>query len=183
MLEQQTKPVYLQSVEDVFNEVQSSPAGLSSQEVASRLENTGGKNIYKEGRKITFRKFVDQFKDFMILVLLVAAVVSMFAHQGDPDPTDAIIILAVVLMLNASSRVFQESKAEEATIEALKKNGFTCASVLRDGHVEHIKGEDIVVGDVGILEAGMSSQRICRLFEVKHSENRKSHFNRGISSG
>ena len=56
---------------------------------------------------------MDQFKDFMILVLLVAAVVSMFAHQGEPDPTDAIIILAVVL-LNAVLGVFQESKAEEA---------------------------------------------------------------------
>ena len=164
MLEQQTKPVYLQSVEDVFKEVQSSPSGLSSQEAASRLEKYGANTLQEGKEKSLLEKFVDQFKDFMILVLLVAAVVSMFAHQGEPDPTDAIIILAVVL-LNAVLGVFQESKAEEA-IEALKKMASPVASVLRDGHVEHIKGEDIVVGDVVILEAGDVVPADMRLFEV-----------------
>jgi len=163
-LEQQTKPVYLQSVEEVFNEVQSSPAGLSSQEVASRLEKYGANTLQEGKKKSLLEKFVDQFKDFMILVLLVAAVVSMFAHSGEPDPTDAIIILAVVL-LNAILGVFQESKAEEA-IEALKKMASPVASVLRDGHVEHVKGEDIVVGDVVILEAGDVVPADMRLFEV-----------------
>ena len=164
MLEQQTKPVYLQSVEDVFKEVQSSPSGLSSQEAASRLEKYGANTLQEGKEKSLLEKFVDQFKDFMILVLLVAGVVSMFAHQGEPDPTDAIIILAVVL-LNAVLGVFQESKAEEA-IEALKKMASPVASVLRDGHVEHIKGEDIVVGDVVILEAGDVVPADMRLFEV-----------------
>lgn len=164
MLEQQTKPVYLQSVEDVLKEVQSSPSGLSSQEAASRLEKYGANTLQEGKKKSLLEKFVDQFKDFMILVLLVAAVVSMFAHQGEPDPTDAIIILAVVL-LNAVLGVFQESKAEEA-IEALKKMASPVASVLRDGHVEHIKGEDIVVGDVVILEAGDVVPADMRLFEV-----------------
>ena len=164
MLEQQTKHVYSQSVEDVFKEVQSSPSGLSSQEVASRLEKYGANTLQEGKKKSLLEKFVDQFKDFMILVLLVAAVVSMFAHSGEPDPTDAIIILAVVL-LNAILGVFQESKAEEA-IEALKKMASPVASVLRDGHVEHIKGEDIVVGDVVILEAGDVVPADMRLFEV-----------------
>lgn len=164
MLEQQTKHVYLQTVEDVFKEVQSSPSGLSSQEAASRLEKYGANTLQEGKKKTLLEKFVDQFKDFMILVLLVAAVVSMFAHQGDPDPTDAIIILAVVL-LNAVLGVFQESKAEEA-IEALKKMASPVASVLRDGHVEHIKGEDIVVGDVVILEAGDVVPADMRLFKV-----------------
>lgn len=164
MLEQQRKPVYLQSVEEVFKEVQSSPAGLSSQEVASRLEKYGANTLQEGKKKSLLEKFVDQFKDFMILVLLVAAVVSMFAHSGEPDPTDAIIILAVVL-LNAILGVFQESKAEEA-IEALKKMASPVASVLRDGHVEHVKGEDIVVGDIVILEAGDVVPADMRLFEV-----------------
>ena len=164
MLEQQTKHVYLQTVEDVFKEVQSSPSGLSSQEAASRLEKYGANTLQEGKKKTLLEKFVDQFKDFMILVLLVAAVVSMFAHQGDPDPTDAIIILAVVL-LNAVLGVFQESKAEEA-IEALKKMASPVASVLRDGHVEHVKGEDIVVGDIVILEAGDVVPADMRLFEV-----------------
>lgn len=163
-MEQQTKPVYLQSVEEVFNEVQSSPAGLSSQEVAFRLEKYGANTLQEGKKKSLLEKFVDQFKDFMILVLLVAAVVSMFAHSGEPDPTDAIIILAVVL-LNAILGVFQESKAEEA-IEALKKMASPVASVLRDGHVEHVKGEDIVVGDIVILEAGDVVPADMRLFEV-----------------
>ena len=164
LLEQQTKHVYSQSVEDVFKEVKSSPSGLSSQEVASRLEKYGANTLQEGKKKSLLEKFVDQFKDFMILVLLVAAVVSMFAHSGEPDPTDAIIILAVVL-LNAILGVFQESKAEEA-IEALKKMASPVASVLRDGHVEHIKGEDIVVGDVVILEAGDVVPADMRLFEV-----------------
>ena len=164
MLEQQTNPVYLQSTEEVFKEVQSSPSGLSSQEAASRLEKYGANTLQEGKKKSLLEKFVDQFKDFMILVLLVAAVVSMFAHSGEPDPTDAIIILAVVL-LNAILGVLQESKAEEA-IEALKKMASPVASVLRDGHVEHVKGEDIVVGDVVILEAGDVVPADMRLFEV-----------------
>ncbi len=164
MLEQQTNPVYLQSVEEVFKKVQSSPSGLSSKEAASRLEKYGANTLQEGKKKSLLEKFVDQFKDFMILVLLVAAVVSMFAHSGEPDPTDAIIILAVVL-LNAILGVFQESKAEEA-IEALKKMASPVASVLRDGHVEHVKGEDIVVGDVVILEAGDVVPADMRLFEV-----------------
>lgn len=163
-MEQQTNPVYLQSVEEVFKEVQSSPSGLSSKEAASRLEKYGANTLQEGKKKSLLEKFVDQFKDFMILVLLVAAVVSMFAHSGEPDPTDAIIILAVVL-LNAILGVFQESKAEEA-IEALKKMASPVASVLRDGHVEHVKGEDIVVGDVVILEAGDVVPADMRLFEV-----------------
>lgn len=164
MLQQQEKPVYLQSVEDVFKGVQSSPSGLSSKEAAERLEKYGANTLQEGKKKSLLEKFVDQFKDFMILVLLVAAVVSMFAHSGDPDPTDAIIILAVVL-LNAVLGVFQESKAEEA-IEALKKMASPVASVLRDGHVEHIKGEDIVAGDVVILEAGDVVPADMRLFDV-----------------
>ncbi|WP_298648860.1 cation-translocating P-type ATPase [uncultured Granulicatella sp.] len=163
-MEQQTNPVYLQSVEEVFKKVQSSPSGLSSKEAASRLEKYGANTLQEGKKKSLLEKFVDQFKDFMILVLLVAAVVSMFAHSGEPDPTDAIIILAVVL-LNAILGVFQESKAEEA-IEALKKMASPVASVLRDGHVEHVKGEDIVVGDVVILEAGDVVPADMRLFEV-----------------
>lgn len=163
-MQQQEKPVYLQSVEDVFKGVQSSPSGLSSKEAAERLEKYGANTLQEGKKKSLLEKFVDQFKDFMILVLLVAAVVSMFAHSGDPDPTDAIIILAVVL-LNAVLGVFQESKAEEA-IEALKKMASPVASVLRNGHVEHIKGEDIVVGDVVILEAGDVVPADMRLFEV-----------------
>ena len=163
-MQQQEKPVYLQSVEDVFKGVQSSPSGLSSKEAAKRLEKYGANTLQEGKKKSLLEKFVDQFKDFMILVLLVAAVVSMFAHSGDPDPTDAIIILAVVL-LNAVLGVFQESKAEEA-IEALKKMASPVASVLRDGHMEHIKGEDIVVGDVVILEAGDVVPADMRLFEV-----------------
>lgn len=164
LLEQQTKPVYLQSVEDVFKEVQSSPSGLSSQEAASRLEKYGANTLHEGKKKSLLEKFVDQFKDSMVIVLLVAAVVSMFAHSGDPDPTNSIIILVVVL-LNAVLGVFQDSKTEEA-IEALKKMASTVASVLRDGHVEHIKAEDIVVGDVVILEAGDVVPADIRLFEV-----------------
>ena len=114
---------YTQTEEQVLSSVQSTKEGLTSAQAKERLEKYGP-NALQAGEKTTvLQKFINQFKDFMIIVLLAAAVISFFAHEGAPDPTDAIVILAVVI-LNAIVGVIQESKAEEA-IEALQKNGFS----------------------------------------------------------
>lgn len=163
MLEKQ-QAFYAQTEEQVLTAVQSSKEGLTSTQAQERLAKNGP-NALQEGEKTTLvQKFLNQFKDFMIIVLLAAAVISFFAHEGAPDPTDAIVILAVVI-LNAIVGVIQESKAEEA-IEALRKMASPVATVLRDGQHVHVKGEDIVVGDIVLLEAGDVVPADMRLLEV-----------------
>ena len=155
---------YTQTEEQVLSSVQSTKEGLTSAQAKERLEKYGP-NTLQAGEKTTvLQKFINQFKDFMIIVLLAAAVISFFAHDGAPDPTDAIVILAVVI-LNAIVGVIQESKAEEA-IEALQKMASPVATVLRDGEHLHVKGEEIVVGDIVILEAGDVVPADMRLLEV-----------------
>ena len=155
---------YTQTEEQVLSSVQSTKEGLTSAQAKERLEKYGP-NALQAGEKTTvLQKFINQFKDFMIIVLLAAAVISFFAHEGAPDPTDAIVILAVVI-LNAIVGVIQESKAEEA-IEALQKMASPVATVLRDGEHLHVKGEEIVVGDIVVLEAGDVVPADMRLLEV-----------------
>lgn len=155
---------YTQTEEQVLSSVQSTKEGLTSAQAKERIEKYG-LNALQAGEKTTLlQKFINQFKDFMIIVLLAAAVISFFAHEGAPDPTDAIVILAVVI-LNAIVGVIQESKAEEA-IEALQKMASPVATVLRDGEHLHVKGEEIVVGDIVILEAGDVVPADMRLLEV-----------------
>ena len=157
---------YLESVEAVFKEVQSSEAGLSSAEAAARLERNG-KNKLAEAKKVsTLTRFFNQLKDPMIIILLVAAVISAATHiieHGWAVPTDSIIILAVVL-INAVLGVIQESKAEKA-VEALQKMSAATTKTLRDGKVVLVKSEDLVVGDVILLDAGDAIPADCRIFE------------------
>ena len=158
---------YLESTEAVFAEVQSSEAGLSSQEAAARLEKNG-KNKLAEGKKdSTLKKFFDQMKDPMIIILLIAAVISAVTEMIEAGkfvtPTDSIIILVVVL-INAILGVVQESKAEKA-VEALQKMAAATTKTLRDGKVETVKSEDLVVGDVILLDAGDAIPADCRIFE------------------
>ena len=155
------------SVSDVFEKTQSSEAGLTTAEAEKRLQENG-KNKLAEAKKVsTFSRFIDQLKDPMIIILLVAAVISaateMIEAGGFVTPTDAIIILVVVL-INAVLGVAQESKAEKA-VEALQKMSAATSKVIRDGKVQQIKSEDLVVGDVILLDAGDAIPADCRIFE------------------
>ena len=158
---------YLESAEAVFTEVNSSEAGLSSAEAAARLEKNGKNKLAEAKKDSTLKKFFDQMKDPMIIILLVAAVISavteMIEAKGFVVPTDSIIILTVVL-INAILGVIQENKAEKA-VEALQKMSAATTKTLRDGKVENIKSEDLVVGDVILLDAGDAIPADCRIFE------------------
>ena len=158
---------YLHEVSDVFAEVKSSENGLTSAEAEKRLQENG-KNKLAEAKKVSmFSRFVDQLKDPMIIILLIAAVISavteMIEAGGFVTPTDSIIILVVVL-INAVLGVLQESKAEKA-VEALQKMSAATTKVLRDGKIETVKSEDLVVGDVILLDAGDAIPADCRIFE------------------
>ena len=158
---------YLESVEAVFQEVNSNENGLSSAEAAARLEKNGKNKLAEAKKDSTLKKFFDQMKDPMIIILLVAAVISaateMIEAGGFVPPTDSIIILVVVL-INAVLGVVQENKAEKA-VEALQKMSAATTKTLRDGKVENIKSEDLVVGDVILLDAGDAIPADCRIFE------------------
>ncbi|MEG2252802.1 MAG: cation-transporting P-type ATPase, partial [Clostridia bacterium] len=124
-------------------------SGLSAQEAAARLERNG-KNELKQGkRKSIWRMYLEQFKDVMVIVLIVAALVSGILLG---EWVDAAIILFVVL-LNALLGVIQENRAEKS-LEALKKMSSPHAKVRRGGQMLTVPAAELVVGDVVILEAG-----------------------------
>lgn len=155
---------YLSTPEEVFKETSSSEKGLTSDQAQKRLEENG-KNRLEEGKKKSvIRRLLEQFADPMIIILIVAAAISGItaAFEGG-FPSDVIIILFVVI-LNAILGVVQESKAEKA-IEALQEMAAATSKVERDGKVMQIKSEDLVVGDVIILEAGDAVPADARIIE------------------
>ena len=155
---------YLSTPEEVFKETSSSEKGLTSEQAQKRLEENG-KNRLEEGKKKSvIRRLLEQFADPMIIILIVAAAISGItaAFEGG-FPSDVIIILFVVI-LNAILGVIQESKAEKA-IEALQEMAAATSKVERDGKVMQIKSEDLVVGDVIILEAGDAVPADARIIE------------------
>ncbi len=161
---------YLESVENVFQEVQSTPQGLTSAEAQKRAEQYGKNKLAEAKKDSMLKKFFDQMKDPMIIILIIAAAISAVTEYIEASaaghsffPTDTLIILAVVL-INAVLGVMQESKAEKA-VEALQKMSAATTKTLRDGKVEVIKSEDLVVGDVIILDAGDAIPADCRIFE------------------
>ena len=129
--------------------------GLTSQMAAERLAQKGRNELAEtDGKKSLFWRFLAQFDDFMILLLLGAAVVSVVISRlsGENDVLDAMMILGIVV-LNAALGLFQESKAEKA-LEALKKMAAPHARVVRDGIVREIPAAEVVPGDLLLLETG-----------------------------
>ncbi|MBF0787650.1 MULTISPECIES: cation-translocating P-type ATPase [unclassified Streptococcus] len=161
--EQKRRAFYTQDADHVLRELDANEQGLSSSEAKKRLE-VYGRNELEEGEKRSLlTKFLDQFKDMMIIILLIAAILSVVT-SGCEDIADAIIILAVVI-INAIFGVYQEGKAEEA-IEALKSMSSPAARVLRDGHMTEIESKDLVPGDIVSLEAGDVVPADMRLLEA-----------------
>lgn len=141
---------YNQSVESVEKELSTTcKLGLSSEQVKQLQEKDGPNSLASKKKTSLFQRFIAQFKDFMIIVLIVAALLSGFVAQ---EWTDAAIIMIVVI-LNAVLGVFQEARSEEA-INALKKMATPNAHVRRNGQVVEIPSTQLVQGDIVLLEAG-----------------------------
>ena len=141
------------SKDDALKEVGSSQNGLSSAEAGQRLSKYGPNRI-EEGKKTTiFNRIIAQVSDPMVLILIAAAIISgVTAYLSDESLSDVFIILFVVV-LNTTLGVIQESKAE-AAIEALKEMAAATSKVMRDGRIVNIKSEELVIGDIVLLEAG-----------------------------
>ena len=155
---------HTKTVSEVRKETQTNlKYGIDSREVEERKKVYGENKIEEQKRKNILLRFIEQFNDLMIITLLVAAVVSsvMAYVQGTNDYLDSIIIVAIVVF-NAFLGLVQESKAEKA-LEALKKLSAPTAKVKRDNRIINIPGEEVVVGDLLILEAGGYVAADCRL--------------------
>ena len=161
---------YLEETEVVLGEVGTSEQGLTAAEAADRLEKNG-KNKLAEGKKESLvMRFLKQLAEPMTIILIVAAVISAGVEiyngisQGHWEfPADVVIIMAVVL-INAILGVFQESKAEKA-IEALQEIAAATCKVIRDGKQMTVHSEDLVVGDIIVLEAGDAVPADARIIE------------------
>src|SRR4030043_916406 len=148
------------SIEDIFNELGSFPHGLSDDESRKRLKEHGLNVLRETKKKNPSMMFLDQFKDFMILVLIAAAIISGIIGEA----TDTIAII-VIVVLNDLIGFVQEYRAEKA-MAALKKMAAPYATVIRDGMPANIPAPKVVPGDVVILEAGKVVPADMRLIEA-----------------
>jgi Ca2+-transporting ATPase len=148
-------------IKDIVSELDSDiHQGLNDSKVEEKIKKFGYNEIEQKKGKTLLGKFLDQFKDFMVIILLIAAVISFLSHEK----ADAVIILAIVT-LNAVLGVVQESKAEKS-LEALKKLSAPNAKVLRNARVMSVAARDLVPGDIIYLEAGDFVPADARLIEA-----------------
>ncbi|NPV88972.1 calcium-translocating P-type ATPase, PMCA-type [Coprothermobacteraceae bacterium] len=154
------KAYHTLSLEEILAELETSLSGLSSQEAARRLEQVGPNVIPEKPGPTAWQMFLGQFKDFMILLLLAAAVVSIVLGET----VDALAILAIVV-LNALIGFLQERRANES-LQALKKLAKPTAKVVRDGQLTTVEAAELVPGDLVVLEAGDFIPADGRLVEV-----------------
>lgn len=143
-----TKTTYQKETPELMKELHTAPEGLNQTEAQQRLQENGPNQLKEAKKKSTLALFLDTFKDAMVVVLLIVAIVQMVmgAH------VESLVIFAV-LLLNSVVSVIQTKKAE-GSLDALKKLSAPDASVLRGGQEQSIPAKDIVVGDIVILEAG-----------------------------
>ncbi len=149
-----------EKTEEVFDELKTGPQGISSEEAKMRLDQFGRNELTTKRQKTSFELLLDQFKDFMIIILIIAAIVSSLIGEA----ADAVAIL-VILVLNAAIGFIQEYRAERA-IEALQVLAAPEANVVRDGTVRTVRAADLVPGDTVLLDAGKIVPADLRLTEA-----------------
>ncbi len=148
--------------------------GLTQDEAKRRNEKCGPNKLKEKKKESLATKFIKQFNDFMIIILIIASVISALVSyfEGNNDYFDSIIIIAIVIF-NSLMGVIQEAKAEKS-IEALKKMSAPTAKVKREGKIKEIDVEEVVPGDIVILESGNYVPADCRLinsFNLKIEES------------
>src|SRR5690554_4286884 len=146
---------YCVSKEKTIREFDSSISnGLSNKEAKKRLQQYGYNSLIAKKKKSLFIKFLEQFKDFMIITLICAAIISFATSyiHGEVDIIEPSIILLIII-LNALLGVFQEAKAEKS-LDSLKKLTAPTSTVLRNGKKTLIEAQELVVGDIIFLETG-----------------------------
>ena len=154
----------MESENTAFQELDSSPDGLQTDEAARRLERDGRNRLQEAKKDSLVKRFFAQMADPMILILLAAALVSGVTSFYAGESFADVCIILVVVLVNSALGVFQESKAEKA-IEALQELSAAQSRVLRGGTVTVVPSEELVAGDVILLEAGDAVPADARIIE------------------
>lgn len=152
------------STKDVEYQMQTNIVqGLNDKQVEEKRKVFGLNQLEENKKESIFIRFLKQFNDFMIIILIIASIISAIVTklEGSNDYFDSIIIIAIVVF-NAIMGLVQEAKAEKS-LEALKKMSAPTCKVRRNGKVYTIKGEEVVPGDIILLEAGNYVPADCRL--------------------
>jgi Ca2+-transporting ATPase len=151
------------SIEEVLKELSVDPKkGLDTKSAKERLEKYGPNELKEEKGRSFFKKLLAQFSDFLVLILIAAALVSLFIGETQ----DAIVILAIVVV-NAMLGLYQEGKAEKA-LDALKKMASPTAKVIRDGKTIEVDSRELVPGDIVVLETGDIVPADLRIIDSKN---------------
>ena len=158
------KQEYTQTPEQLLSQLETTEQGLSSAEAAARLEKYGPNKLKDAEKPTMVQRFLAQLKDPMLVILMVAAAVSAVTNYLAGESFAEVFIILIVVLLNAVLGVLQESKAE-AAIEALQTMTAATCKVLRDGKQQTVHGDELVPGDVVVLEAGDSVPADGRLLE------------------
>ena len=139
--------------------------GLTQEQVKEKLEKYGFNELKAAKKKTLFQRFIDQFKDFSIIVLIIAAIVSGAVGIAEGEGITDTVIIMIVVIVNAIIGVVQESKAEKS-LEALQKLSDHASKVLRDGNLSVIPARELVPGDIVVLETGDYIPADLRLIEA-----------------
>lgn len=158
------KQEYTQTPEQLLSQLETTEQGLSSTEAAARLEKYGPNKLKDAEKPTMVQRFLAQLKDPMLVILMVAAAVSAVTNYLAGESFAEVFIILIVVLLNAVLGVLQESKAE-AAIEALQTMTAATCKVLRDGKQQTVHSDELVPGDVVVLEAGDSVPADGRLLE------------------
>ena len=158
------KQEYTQTPEQLLSQLETTEQGLSSAQAAARLEKYGPNKLKDAEKPTMVQRFLAQLKDPMLVILMVAAAVSAVTNYLAGESFAEVFIILIVVLLNAVLGVLQESKAE-AAIEALQTMTAATCKVLRDGKQQTVHSDELVPGDVVVLEAGDSVPADGRLLE------------------
>ena len=159
---------FRKSGQEVLEELQTGINGLSKEEVKIRREKYGKNALAEEKKKSVVQVFLEQFKDLLVIILIAAGIISLVSGQAEST-----LVIFAVIILNAALGTFQHFKAEKS-LEGLKKLSAPSAKVIRDGVKIEIPSDEIVVGDILVLEAGdlvNADARIIENFSLKVNES------------
>ena len=164
---------YNKSKDEIYNEFEiTEKTGLSDEQVVKNREKYGSNELQAQKKKSLFVKFLEQFKDFMIIVLIIAAIVSgVVGYIEEGKITDSLIILVVVIV-NAIIGVAQEAKAEKS-LEALQKLSSHSAKVIRNGQVNVVASRELVPGDIVVLDTGDYVPADLRIIEAANLKSQE----------
>ena len=165
---------FQKDVEEVEKELETNlEKGLTTEEVTKRREKYGLNELKSKKKKTLFQKFLDQFKDFSIIVLIIAAIVSGFVGVAEGEGITDTIIILIVVVVNAIIGVTQESKAEKS-LEALQKLTDHASKVIRNGELTVIPAKELVPGDIVVLDTGDYIPADLRIIEAVNLKSQES---------